>query len=90
MGEGFDSEVCLPAPTVNRSVSFESVYSMVCWLENGYIITSIRPCQFSQGDIQGDIQGNVKVQGMGVFFLDYAPHSLDEWAFQNGLYRWSP
>jgi len=19
---------------------------------------------------------------MGVFFLDYAPHSLDEWAFQ--------
>ncbi len=29
------------------------------------------------------------LQGMGIFFLDYAPHSLDEWALQNGLYRWS-
>ena len=34
-------------------------------------------------------QDNVKVVGMGIFFLDYAPHSFDEWAFQNGLYRWS-
>jgi len=26
-------------------------------------------------------QGNLKaVQGMGVFFLDYSPHSLDQWA----------
>jgi len=33
--------------------------------------------------------GNVKGQGVGIFFLDYAPHSLDEWEFQNGLYRWS-
>ncbi len=36
-----------------------------------------------------DAQDIVKIQGMGIFFLDYAPHSLDEWAFQNGLYRWS-
>jgi len=36
-----------------------------------------------------DAQDIVKIQGMGIFFLDYAQHSLDEWAFQNGLYRWS-
>ena len=32
-------------------VSFKSVYSMVYWLENEYMTTSTRPCQFSQGDI---------------------------------------
>ena len=27
--------------------------------------------------------------GYGYLFFGYAPHSLDQWEFQNGLYRWS-
>jgi len=34
---------------LNSLVSFKSVYSMVYWSENVYIITSIRSCPFSQG-----------------------------------------
>jgi hypothetical protein len=36
---------------LNFLVSFKSVYSMAYWLENVYIITSIRSCPFSQGAI---------------------------------------
>jgi hypothetical protein len=34
-----------------KLASFKSVYSMVYWLENGHILTAIRSCQFSDGDI---------------------------------------
>ena len=40
-----------PALLNKRLVSFKGAYSMVYWLENVYILASIRSCQFSQGDI---------------------------------------
>ena len=40
-----------PALLNESIVSFKSAYSMVYRLENVYILTPIRSCQFSQGDI---------------------------------------